>query len=850
MMKHITAIFIITLFSAAFSETSAKKQPKTKTTDTQPASTKNTFAEKTKSCKLYDGLFPMYQDTASGALYMVVKKSQLRQTFIYFSYTENGVVGAGHNRGSFKDNMVFTIERYFDKIEFIRKNTNFYFDPNNAISKAADANISNAVLVSQKIIAEQGENILLDGNAIFLNENISQIKPTPPPSAPGSQPSNNLLGNLSKEKTKLVKLRNYTNNTDIIVDYVYENPAPRSGGIDIADARYITITYQHSFIKAPENIMPARPDDQRIGYFAQQINDMTTTEAVPYKDVINRWRLEKKEKGSALSEPIKPITWWIEKTTPHEIRPLIKEAGLQWNIAFEKAGFKNAIVINEQPDTATWDAGDIDYNVLRWTSSPYPPFGGYGPSFVDPRSGEILGADIMLEFVFLTNRINQEFLFDATPSSFDNFGSNNPFSCSAGHHLHLSALFGKQVAELRGLNDFEKRDYMRQALFYLIMHEMGHTLGLMHNMKASQLWSPAEINNKLLTGQYGLTASVMDYPAVNLSNDKTKQGDYFTTKPGPYDIWAIEYGYSEALDDPEKEKERLQAILSRSTDPKLIFGNDADDMRSPGKGVDPRVNINDLTNDVISYSIDRIKIINQVIAKLPEKYKGRSNQELKQAYNICVTEWMNATQAISRYIGGVYINRSMDGKPAYTPVPLPEQKRAMQALSQYLLSPASVAGNQQLYQNLQNQRRGFNFFGTPDDPKIHDKVLSVQTMAIAHLLAPTTLRRITDSRLYGNKYSVTEMLNDLTNACFREDLNTKVSTFRQNLQIEYVKSLCSVMKQANSTQYDNIAKSAVLYQIKQIKNMMLSTPVSDVEMKAHREHITFLIDEVLAKPKG
>ncbi|MFN4082435.1 MAG: zinc-dependent metalloprotease [Bacteroidia bacterium] len=844
-MKKNTLILTI-IFGIISNIAEAKKKPQQQT-ENKPTPAKNTFAEKTKPCKLYDGLFPIFQDTTNGSIYLVVNKEQLNRTFIYFSYTENGIVATGHNRGIFRDNMVFTIERYFDRIEFIKQNTSFYFDPNNAISKASDANINHANIVSQKIIAEQGDKYLLDGNAIFLNENISQIKPTPPPPTTGV-PQLSVLGNLSKDKTKLVKIRNYTGNTDLIVDYVYENPTPRGLGNDVADPRYITITYQHTFIKAPETIMPSRPDDQRIGFFGQQVNDMTTTNAIAYKDVINRWRLDKKEKGAALSEPVKPITWWIENTTPRELRPLIKEAGQKWNIAFEKAGFKNAVVILEQPDTATWDAGDIAYNVLRWTSSPQPPFGGYGPSFVDPRSGEILGADIMLEYVFITNRIHQEKLFDAAQPSFENF-NHDKFYCSAGHHLHASDLFGKEVADIRGLSDFEKRDYMKQALYYLILHEMGHTLGLMHNMRASQMWSPAQAHNKTLTQLYGLTASVMDYPAVNIALDKTKQGDYFTTMPGPYDIWAIEYGYSEALDDFDKEKERLESILKRSTDPMLIFGNDADDMRSPGKGVDPRVNINDFSNDVITYSIDRVKLINQIIPKLPEKYRseGKSNQEMKQAYGICITEWMNATQAISRYVGGVYVNRNMDGKDAFSPVPLAEQKRAMSALAQYVFSPSAVSGNELLYKNLQSQRRGFNFFGTPDDPKIHDRVLMVQTMVLMHLLAPTTLTRINDSRLYGNKYPAIDMLNDLTQACFRDDLNGNVNTFRQNLQITYVKQLCSIFKPNGLSSYDNISKSAILMQLKNIKNMMQTTPAANNELKAHREHIVFLIDDVLAK---
>ena len=140
---------------------------------------------------------------------------------------------------------------------------------------------------------------------------------------------------------------------------------------------------------------------------------------------------------------IEPITWWIENTTPHEFRGAIEEGVLAWNKAFEKAGLINAVEVKTQPDDAEWDAGDIRYNVLRWTSSPTPPFGGYGPSFVNPRTGQILGADIMLEFVYFTNRVKYEKIYDTFSSDIDVSGSH---VCQAGEIMHRGNLFGMMVA--------------------------------------------------------------------------------------------------------------------------------------------------------------------------------------------------------------------------------------------------------------------------------------------------------------------------------------------------------------------------------------------------------------------
>ncbi|MCF8254861.1 MAG: zinc-dependent metalloprotease [Bacteroidia bacterium] len=843
MKKYFTHFLALAILLSACSSSKSKKKPATSAT----ASTSKTatIADKTKNSSKLAGLFPLYQDSTSGNVMMLLHKDQLNKEYIYFSYTVDGVVAAGHFRGSFRDNKVFTIKRYFDKIEFTVMNTGYYFDPSNPISKASKANISDAILSSQKIVAEDAKKgeILIDASALFLSENMQQIKPSSRPGAMGFQ-----LGSLSKDKTKFISLRNYEKNTDVIVEYVYDNPNPVfGGGKEVTDERAVSVVVQHTLIEAPKNDFQPRLDDPRIGYFSEQVEDMTSTNAVAYRDLIHRWNLVKKDTNAAISEPVEPIVWWIENTTPHEFRATIKEAGEKWNLAFEKAGFKNAVIVKEQPDTADWDAGDIRYNVLRWTSSPQPPFGGYGPSFVDPRTGQILGADIMLEYIFVTNRLRQEKLFVA---SNQNEETDQKFSfknyCDAHDYLHQSTLFGSQVLDVQGISEVEKREYIKQSLYYLVLHEMGHTMGLNHNMKASQMLLPSQINDQSVTRKIGLTASVMDYPAANVSLDKAKQGDYFTTRPGPYDLWAIEFGYAPSLSDSEKETQRQIALLSKANDPQLIFGNDADDMRGVGSGIDPRVNVNDLTGDAITYSAERIQLSLQLLGKLKEKYSkpNQSYQELRQAYAVVQNEYFQATNVVVKYVGGVYVNRAFVGQPgegkAYVPVPLAEQKRAMSLLSQYAFSANSYGVQTDLFPYLQMQRRGFNFFGTNEDPKINERVLNYQKVLLAHLTNATVLERLSDSRMYGNDYSVVMMLGDLTNAIFKGD-NGKVPTFRFNLQSLYVDRLLMVYKSSN---YDGISQAAALAQLKAIEKMSFG---GSEESKAHGLLLTQKIRQGLEK---
>jgi hypothetical protein len=398
----------------------------------------------------------------------------------------------------------------------------------------------------------------------------------------------------------------------------------------------------------------------------------------------------------------------------------------------------------------------------------------------------------------------------------------------------------------------ELSEMHRQFLTFLIMHEMGHTLGLNHNMKASQMWSPAEINNKELTSKYGLTGSVMDYPAVNIASDPKKQGDYYTTVAGPYDVWAIEYGYRQFAEG--EEKEGLARILARSTDPKLSFGNDGDDMRSPGKAMDPRVNVNDLTSDAIGYAEGRFKLVNSVMGKLVGKYskEGQSYAELRARYNSLQIQRLSMISAVSRYVGGVYVDRSFPEQKSsvkpFTPVPVATQKRAISTLNKYVFAPAAFDADAAVFPYLLPQRRGFNQAMSGDDYKITSTILTQQVSgALAHILHPATLQRITNSRLYGNKYSVADVLNDLTVGIFAADLKTNVNVYRQYLQSSYVKALLGIMD-VRMPMYDDVARAAALNTVKKIRAQMLAAPSTNEETKAHRGSIVYLIDNAL-EPK-
>ena len=850
-MKKYTILFLVMFTGStnAFAQQLLTPKIAEKSDSAKTASKKPTLAEKVKGQLKNVGLFTLYQDTATGSVQMYIKKDQLGKEFIYESFSISGPTTLRLNQSMHRANLVFKMKKAFDKIEFSIVNTGLYYDKNNPVSKSAEVDKPEAIFFSDKYIIEDSLGYLVNGDGLFLSEKLDPVKPNIPP-GPGSASIFN-LGSLNQSKSKYAQLRSFSDNTDVVVDLSYDNPTvTANGGPDIADPRYVRVRMQHSFIAMPDNQFVPRKDDPRVGYFMTERDDLTSISPTPYKDMIHHWDLQKKDPTAAISEPVKPLVYWIENTTPVEYRQVIYEAGMKWNEAFEKAGFKHAVEMKIMPDTATWDPADIHYNVIRWVASSQPSYGAIGPSFVNPRTGQILGADITVEwFSGNATPINDE-LFNGTNAHsissliVPHFGMKD--NCNLANELKAQYNAGLTVLEVNGVAPEEIKLMHQQFLTYLIMHEMGHTLGLNHNMKSSQMLSPSEVNNTSITHSIGSMGSVMDYPAINIALDKNKQGDYYTTKAGPYDLWAIEYGYRQFT--AEEESAGLNKILSRSTEPQLVFGNDGDDMRAPGSGIDPRINVNDFTNDAIAYAEDRFKIVNNLMGKLVSKYSkpGKSYAELRTRYGSLLTQRRNMIMAVSRYIGGVYIDRSFPeqkstAKP-YTPTPVAVQKKAMATLAKYVFAPNVYDQDAQVFPYLQLQRRGFNQ-GRGEDYKVTANLNILSTAAFDHILHPATLQRITNTRLYGNEYSVSDVMNDLVKNVFDADLNGNVNVYRQYLQTSFVKS--SVQLLADNSALDQVSRSAVFYTLKKLKSKLASATVGNEETKAHRAAMIFFIEKAL-----
>ncbi len=784
-----------------------------------------------KELRYFPGLIDAYRDDNNGKVYLLIRNDQLEKEYIYFAHILDGVVEAGTWRGNYLDNGIIRFIKYFDQIRIDRINTAFIIDEDSTLSKTNSANISNSLIDSIKIekFSPEKDKFLIDITSLLLSENLSKISST---SYKNKKEDDFKIGTISKNKSSISNVVNYPENTDFEIEYVFSNQANKP--IENQDSRNNTISVRYSFIKYPENNFEPRIENQRIGFFSERKTNLSSTEITPYEDLINKWHLEKKDTNKDKSVPIKPIVFWIENTTPYELRPIIEKAVLSWNLAFEEAGFIDAIEVKIQPDDAKWSAGDIRYNTIRWTSSPNPPFGGYGPSFTNPRTGEILGADIMLEWIYLTNRIRYSEIFE-------NQDAENNEICHYSSIKQQNRLFGKIVSEALDLDDSDLSRLYEEDLYQLILHEVGHTLGLNHNFAASTLHDNESIHNPEITYKEGLSSSVMDYHSLNIAPLGKEQGQYADIKPGKYDVLAIKYAYT-----PNLSKKDLNDMLLDHSSNEYLFGNDGDDMRSPGRGIDPRINTGDMTNNPVEYAKDRIILSQNLIPDLYESLKEKSDswESIYQGYRILLRQIHTSAEIISRQVGGVYVNRgsmSNINENPYEVVPYEMQKKSIDILSEYYFDSDKFYIPIEIVNKMQRERRSFDFFGKTEDPKIHQMILKGQKKVLKHFTNSKVLKRLSDSSLYGNKYLPSELFKDLTSSIFDDKKSKKLNAIDQNLQNYFIKRLIMIMQSGN---FDAPSVSASFASLKKIKAYTF-LPSADEATENHKKFIRWKIDSAL-----
>jgi Met-zincin/Domain of unknown function (DUF5117) len=605
----------------------------------------------------------------------------------------------------------------------------------------------------------------------------------------------------------------------------------------LPDPRSMMLGIHIAIGKLPETPMPARLADARVGNFHTTVQDFGDDLArSPRQRYVTRWRLEKKDPAAALSEPVKPITFWLDRTIPLKYRDAISRGVLAWNAAFEKIGFKEAVVVKVQADDADFDTLDTDAASIRWMTNAQPFFGAIGPSQIDPRTGEILDADIAFESLSSRSvRALRSQILDGklaidwptlmqSPDAVPLEASQQRLAAlmaRAGQPVCQNADFAAEqlsyaldVLEARGELDPASPEAQQFVLDYLTdttMHEVGHTLGLRHNFRSSRVYSEQQLSDREFTAANGLAGSVMEYAPINLPRPGRSGGTPFQTALGPYDYWAIEYAYKPMAPGttPEQEAAELQRIAARSSEPALAYGTDDDNFL----GVDPESLHFDLGDDPVAFAAKRIDIARDVIARQETRtLKPDANYAvLRRSVGYAVRDAGRAAGILARQIGGIRTLRDHpgSGRDPLTPVPAAVQRQALDVLASGVLAADSFklspAMQRRLAPDFNERVEALSGGDGPvsTDFSIIEMVLGMQRSLLAQLMSDGVAVRLLDSEgkfepakagRSDDALRLSELYARLTREVWSElGGNGDIAAPRRELQREHVNRLSTML---------------------------------------------------------
>ena len=803
----ICLILISSCYLPIFAQQAA--QPATQEAPTKPKKEFPDFSKVTEDSKSYQGFFKLYQKKEN--LYCEIQPSQLNQPFLCMISLARGLGRGTLISGMTMDEWLLVWRRVGDNVHLMRKNVRFRAKEGTPTAQAVDYGYSDSVLFSLKIesIHPQRKSLLVNISPVF----VSDLPPLARRIAPDAR--------FDRTRSTWGKIKTFPKNVELKVNAAYTSASYIE---TVPDSRGIQLTLHYSLAKLPSNNYRPRLADDRLGHFMTTVKDYSLqTSDAPFVRYVNRWHLEKADKKAKLSPPMDPIIFYIEKTVPHRFRPYIRQGILEWNKAFEKAGFVDAIEARIQQDYEDWDPEDARYNTIRWVVD-----AGFaiGPSRVNPLTGQILDADILISDVFIRSWQRQyKTYFDELAHERDHpMDHTSHFQCQMVSGLTRQMGFMASVLQARGLTDEDgelPEEFIGEALKTLTMHEVGHTLGLRHNFKSSTIYSLDDLNDKTDEATVG---SVMDYWGVNVAPEGKEQGHYYTPTVGPWDYWVVEYAYKPiAASNPEGELEALGKIASRVATPELTYGTDGDVYSYQYRNLDPLVNVWDLGADPLEFAKQRREIVVNLWDKIADKVtkEGMGYQRVRQAFGRLLGEHANAMYFASRYIGGQYHHRDHrgdeNGRLPFVPVPAAKQREALQFLKEHALSDKAFDFSADLLNSLAVTR--WSDWGSSSgsstrlDYPVHQIILSNQTFILGRLLYPNVLARIQDTELKFPKgedvFTLPELFSGITDAVWVEldrnvgekqwsNTDAFISSFRRGLQREHLKQLIKLVLEADS----------------------------------------------------
>lgn len=815
------------------------------------------FTRWRESRKRQPGLFDVVREKDD--TYLDLKPSQLGRLHMLSGTVERGLGEnnlATNTQWDFE--FAFYLRRAGDRVELVRKNTLFRAPEGSALHKTISRGVPDSVIASAPLKEVDGR-LRVDASKLFVEDFFGL----------GAEVDWGYGFDYSMDEklSGLEDVKAFPRNLEIKSRLTFLRGDSEHTKTHLGDTRRIDLGVRYSLSALPEAGYRPRKATPLIGHFSTVFEDWTDDQKPDLETyLIQRWRLEKSDPSQAASPVKKPVVFWIDQTIPKEYRAAVARGALKWNKAFEKIGLLGAIEVREVGDGDDFDPTDIRHNMISYRFERDSPF-ALGNSRANPLTGEIYHAHVTIVPEHARSALQLRFKELETLTVDASEGKKaegkkhvHERGCHRAQQLADEASMTMSILEARGeLTEDSKRRLIEAYMEDLVMHEIGHTLGLRHNFVAKS-WLPL--------GQAGengvLSASVMDYYPMSLSPKGEPQLAFAQSDIGPYDYLAIEYAYKPL--DPATEDAELAKIAARTAEPGLEYLTDED-----ASGVDPRAQHNTLGDDVVKWA-ERRAALTREMWEILEAKAAAGALDHQSAYRRWLQTWlgydMGSKQAVA-LVGGIYFHRTAAGVPtgraSYEPVPAADQRRALEFLAKNVFSDEPFAISPELLRSIAKRREG-PAIDRGDGADLthfsHDALVArLRAGVLDMLLDEGRLKRLADSAKLlkpgEERLSVLEVFGSVVEASFgelssraRKKGSRTVSAMRRALQDRVVTELLGLIDEDNGWGPElRVPAREALIALQRKLGSALKSRAWDAESRAHLTELSRLVKKGLTPNK-